>query len=137
MKVMYDTCLYVDLLRAGLHMDLFSSRNQLRYMSAIVMLELRAGTANKSSVRTVDRLLTPYIKANRIILPQQNHYYLTGACATKLSAKGHNAKALLNDILIAICAKSVGATLFTSNKRDYEVIRKEFSFPVEYVSQTS
>ena len=43
MKVVYDTCLYIDFLRNRDHEDIFLERNQIRFLSPVVLMELLAG----------------------------------------------------------------------------------------------
>lgn len=134
MKVVYDTCLYIDLLRASLHLDLFSDRNQIRYLSPVVLMELTAGTVKPSDKKIVDQLLAPYIQANRVINLAMSHFYKAGLCVAQINQNnrlvGRN---LVQDILIAYSAKAVGAVLFTKNKKDFQLIQRHLSFTVEYL----
>jgi len=130
-KALYDTCIYVDFLRSGKHGDLLSDRNQFRYLSPVVILELMAGAHRPIQQRALDRLFLPYSKAARIVRLDPNHYYKAGQCLAAL--RGPASKTLSHDILIAISALSIGATLFTSNRGDFEKIRRHVPFRVEYV----
>lgn len=133
MKVVYDTCLYVDLLRSAAHMELFSDRNCIRYLSPIVLMELRAGGTNSKAIRALDRLVAPYFKAGRILTLEPAHYYSAGVCVSKLNLKNRSSRAITHDILIALSAQSKGAVLFTSNKKDFERIREHVPLKIEYV----
>jgi predicted nucleic acid-binding protein len=134
MKVVYDTCIYIDFLRAGRHHDLFMSREHIRYLSPVVVMELLAGARGPSSRKYLDRLFQPYSKAQRMITLHSNHYYKTGECIARLKAKrGEVGVGLSHDILIAISALSVGATLFTSNRKDFSKIQEYIPFRAHYL----
>ena len=72
------------------------------------------------------RLVTPmfgdWIEASRIV----------GSIIEKDRSWRSKLPGLLNDILIALCARRVGATLFTYNKDDFRLIQrhKEFALRV-------
>ncbi len=123
MKVVYDTCIYIDLLRSRQRMGLFEDRAHIRFMSPIVMMELRAGAINSHLQKIVDQLLEPYSKALRIIELHSNLYYKAGDCLSKLRRVVPH-RGFSNDLLIALSAISIGATLFTSNCKDFEKISK-------------
>ncbi|MBI3014290.1 MAG: hypothetical protein HYY65_04300 [Candidatus Tectomicrobia bacterium] len=42
---------------------------------------------------------------------------------------------LLNDILIALCARRIGATLFTYNREDFRLIRRHKDFPLHLLEE--
>lgn len=134
MKVVYDTCLYIDLLRSSQRLSLFTDPSQIRYLSPIVLMELMAGARTPHQKKTVDRLLKPYSKAYRIIHLGANLFYKAGECIARMShAGGQIPKDITHDLLIALSAASIGATLFTSNKKDFERIRKFVPVEVHYV----
>ncbi len=134
MKAVYDTCLYIDLLRASKRIDLFSDRDHLRYLSPIVLMEIMAGVTKVKQKKIVDQLLASYLQAHRVLLLTANHYYQAGICAAALKTCGEwRHKYLTHDILIALSAKSIGAVLFTNNKKDFQVIARHIDFKVEYV----
>jgi len=131
MKALYDTCIYIDFLRSGKHSDLLSDRSQFRYLSPVVILELMAGAHRPIQQKALDRLFLPYSKAARIVRLDPNHHYKAGQCLASL--RGPTSKGLSHDVLIAVSALSIGATLFTSNRSDFEKIRRNVPFKVEYV----
>lgn len=135
MKVVYDTCLYIDLLRASLRLDLFVDRNHIRYLSPIVIMELMAGAHKTQGKNIIDKLIAPYIQSHRAINLDTNHYYAAGLCASqiRLHNQWNNHKHMSHDILIALSAKSIGATLYTRNKKDFQIINQFVKCKVEYV----
>lgn len=133
MKAVYDTCLYIDLLRSSERLSLFTDRAQIRYLSPIVLMELMAGARTPHQRKTVDSLIKPYSKAQRIIHLGANHYYRAGECVARLIKEGPVSKGLSHDLLIALSAVSIGATLFTNNKRDFERIKKLIPVDIQYL----
>lgn len=134
MKVVYDTCLYVDLLRSSDRLPLFTDRSQIRYLSPVVLMELMAGARVPKQKKVIDRLLKPYSKANRIIHLGANLFYKAGECMAWMGRDGMPLhKSMTHDFLIALSAASIGATLFTSNKKDFERIGKFVDVKLSYV----
>jgi predicted nucleic acid-binding protein len=133
-KTVYDTCVYIDFLRDGRHLDLFSSRHQIRYLSSVVMMELLAGARKPEQRRLLDRMFVPYSKALRLISLDANHFYKAGECLSSLGMRRKEIHmGLSHDVLIAISALSIGATLFTSNKKDFSQIQALLPVKVEYL----
>lgn len=133
MKVVYDTCLYIDLLRSGDRLSLFRDRNHIRYLSPIVVMELMAGARTPKQRKIVDQLIAPYSKAKRLLFLSPSLYYKAGECLAKLPAQQVPKKGFSHDLLIALSALSIGATLFTSNKDDFARIRRYIPITVEYL----
>jgi predicted nucleic acid-binding protein len=133
-KVVYDTCLYIDLLRSGKREDLFLNRTHFRFLSPIVLMELRAGARTRKQQKVVDRLLLPYSKAQRIIQIHTNLYYKAGELIAAMNLEKRELKGgLIHDILIALSAHSIGATCLTANKKDFERIARRVPVKMSYV----
>ena len=134
MKAVYDTCLYIDMLRSGKHSEIFQSRSHIRYLSPVVVMELSAGARTPSAKRALERLFNPYSKAQRVLSLSANAYLKAGEILQKLSSsQGRLGIHLSHDVLIALSAHSVGATLFTSNKKDFAAIKRYLNYSVEFI----
>lgn len=134
MKTVYDTCLYIDLLRDGKRTDLFSDRSHIRYLSPLVTMELLAGARTPVQQRVVERLIRPYIRANRLITLHSRLYMQAGTALAKLKiTKKTLRRGFSNDLLIALSTLSIGATLFTNNHDDFALISKVIPLKIEYV----
>ena len=132
MKVVYDTCLYIDFLRASRHLDIFQSQSHIRYLSPIVMMELNAGVRVAKQQTTLDKLYQPYSRAGRIVRLENEHYHLAGKILAKIRDP-LAARRLSHDVLVALAAHAIGAWLFTSNRSDFQLIRKHLAFKLEVV----
>ena len=134
MKSVFDTCLYIDFLKSGRRSELFSERTMFRFLTPVVAMELRAGARGSSDVKSLDRLFSPYSRANRIIGLDANLYLKAGEIIQKSTqVRGSISKGFSNDVLIALSAGSIGATLFTANCEDFELISRFLKFKLVIV----
>jgi hypothetical protein len=60
-RIIFDTDLYIDWLQEGAREELMVSGPFLRYMSTVVLMELRAGAFTPASTRTVEDLHTHFL----------------------------------------------------------------------------
>ena len=67
MKCIFDTNVYISYIRDRSHSTELQRRGTVKYLSAIVLMELWAGTKTKKAKRLVDQLQKPYMKAGRIV----------------------------------------------------------------------
>jgi predicted nucleic acid-binding protein len=133
-KAVYDTCVYIEFLRSAKHQELFASRHQIRYLSPVVMMELLAGARTPELRRALDRLFLPYSKAQRLISIDGNHFHKAGECLARLRAKRREIHlGLSHDVLIGLSALSIGATLYTSNRKDFSLIQSLVPLKVEFI----
>jgi len=81
--------------------------------------------------------LNHFTLAGRLITPSTRDYERAGEIIARLqSEKGYTIKksaSITNDCLIASSARSIGATLYTQNKKDFEAIQEIMSLKVIYV----
>lgn len=136
-RVIFDTDLYIDWLQAGLWEELLLTRTFLRHMSTVVLLELRAGAFTPAAVRAVDSLFDTFSRTRRLLTPTPETFRHAGAVlATMQRRLGHDVKKrarLVNDCLIALSSRQIGATVFTHNGRDFEAIRRITPFKLVVV----
>jgi hypothetical protein len=59
---------------------------------------------------------------------------LIAQLARKEPSRRSKLQQLLNDVLIALCARRIGATVFTSNRDDFELIRRYRAFSLEVLA---
>ena len=124
---MYDTCIYVDFLRAAKRSELFEHQGHIRYMAPIVVMELNAGARNSAQQKSLDRLYAPYARAGRVLPLSSDSYHLAGRILAKLRGQ-RESHLIANDVLIALSALQVGACLYTANARDFGLIAKYLDF---------
>jgi predicted nucleic acid-binding protein len=132
-RVLIDTNIYIDWLNTGARDPLMLGPGLVRYLSAVVLLELRAGAKSRSARHGVDRLARAYTAGGRLIAPTTDAFDRAGSLLRKLKLAGLEVRAasLVNDVLIAETARIIGATVVTANRSDFEAIRSLEAFSLE------
>jgi predicted nucleic acid-binding protein len=120
--VIFDTSIFIDNLRGGLHQNAIQSISGLIRTSSVVLAELWRG-ATKSLEREFLRILA---KNHPLLTPTENNWLESGQLLSKMHADHGFMPAKLRhlhfDVLIALTARSHGARLITSNRADFELI---------------
>lgn len=136
-RVVFDTDLYIDWLREGAREELMVGAPFLRSMSTVVLLELRAGAFTPTAMRAVEDLHATFSRTRRLLTPTPQTFWQAGALLATLQRRfGHDLKKrirLVNDCLIALSSRQVGATVFTHNGRDFATIRRIVAFKLVVV----
>jgi predicted nucleic acid-binding protein len=137
-RVVMDTSLYVDWLNAGRHEDVLFQRDDVKYLSAVVVLELYAGAFSLRDRRLIDGVVSAFDRADRLLVPSRALYEDAGHVLRALQqTQGYQVAgsgSLVNDVLIALSARSVGATVVTQNVRDFAAIRRVRPFTLRIVA---
>lgn len=137
-RVVIDTNLYIDWLNAGRHEGVLFQRDAVKYLSAVVMLELYAGAFSPRDRRIVRGVVTAFDRADRILVPFAAVYEDAGHVLRALQeSRGYHvagSPSLVNDVLIALSARSIAATVVTGNARDFVAIREIRPFKLTVVS---
>jgi predicted nucleic acid-binding protein len=137
LKKLVDTNILIDRFQnPERYKDIFLSEGPV-YLSAVVLMELRAGAHTKEAVKAVYELYSHFTLAGRLVIPSAGDYERAGSIIAKLqSEKGYTIKksaSITNDCLIASSARSIGATVYTQNKKDFEAIREIIPLKVIFV----
>ncbi|WP_438012066.1 PIN domain-containing protein [Sorangium sp. So ce321] len=106
----------------------------VRYLSAVVQMELRAGATTLPARRAVDHLGRAYRSAGRIVAPDAEVFDHAGRTLRRLREAGREVRraSLVNDVLIALSARSLGATVLTADEH-FDAIRAVLDFKLERV----
>ena len=138
MKVMFDTNIYISFIRNRSHGTELERRGTVKYISAIVLMELWAGARTRKAERLLSQLQRPYESVNRIVTLNSQHYIVAGQFFSDLALKYRELSKksdFVNDVQIALTALSIGATLYTENVIHFEIIRSRLkSFKIEYLT---
>jgi predicted nucleic acid-binding protein len=131
-RVIFDTDLYIDWLREGAREELLVGASFLRYMSTVVLMELRAGAFTPVATRAVEDLHASFSRTRRLLSPTPETFWRAGAVLATVQRRfGYDLKKrirLVNDCLIALSSHQIGATVFTHNGRDFATIRRIVPF---------
>lgn len=134
MKVIYDTCIYIDFLRSSAHQEIFLSRQHVRFLSPVVMMELLAGVKTPHQGAELNKLFKRYAQASRILPMAHGEFYKSGQVLSSIRKKtGSLAKGFSHDVMIAVSAASIGAVLLTSNRKDFEIIKRYIPLRLEFL----
>jgi predicted nucleic acid-binding protein len=135
-----DTNVYIDWLNARRHGDVLFQSGVATHLSAVVLMELSAG-ASPRDLRLIQRLESPFRKARRILLPSLAVFSEAGDVLRRLRverdydlAASHS---IVNDVLIALSARSIGAAVASQNERDFRAIQSLRRFELLVVTGRS
>ena len=138
-RVVIDTDVYVDWLNDGRHESVLFRRGAVKYLSAVVLMELSAGAFSLRDRRFLREVAAAFAKTHRILVPTASVYEEAGDVLRRLqSSRGYTlagAYGLANDVLIALSARSIGAAVVTQNERDFVAIQTIRPFKIALVPQ--
>jgi predicted nucleic acid-binding protein len=99
-------------------------------------MELRAGAHTREAVKAVYDLYGHFRRVGRLVIPSAGDYERAGEIIARLqTTKGYSIRksaSITNDCLIASSARSMGATLYTQNEKDFVAIREFMPFDVVF-----
>jgi predicted nucleic acid-binding protein len=141
-KHLIDTDLYIDLIQSGTTLpfirEIYYNEAPGIYFSSIVAQELLAGARSAAGRKRVEALFCPFERVGRVVTPGHNHWKDAGGILAKVLHDRPNLKAklpaLVNDCLLALSARSLGATLYTRNRDDFTLLQSRRSFSLVVIS---
>src|SRR5207244_12127908 len=109
-------------LNHGLHEALIVGPGFVRYLSSVVQMELRVGAATRPARRLLDQLIRAHAASARLVAPSAPVFDEAGFVLRALRLAGPEVRtaSLVNDVLIALPARRLGAPLYTG---DAEALR--------------
>ncbi|MHB8482544.1 MAG: type II toxin-antitoxin system VapC family toxin [Nitrospiria bacterium] len=127
-KILLDTNIFVDYLRNDLHADWVFGRSDisLRFLSSVVIMELRLGADTLRRKRAVDKIISAF-PSERMVAPSTPMFDQAGELFRRIHGFGDGMKDRLgpmNDLLIALTARYIGGVLITKNLQDFQRIVK-------------
>lgn len=139
--LVFDTSVYIAAVRGGLDSAAFrrlQDRLPRTYLASVVSAELRAGATTEAARRAVHQFTRWADRVGRVVTPSAAAWERAGDVLGRLRAQEPERRskvpALWNDLLIALSARQVGATLVTTNARDFQLLGRYLSFDLEIVS---
>lgn len=138
MKYLLDTNVYLDASRSAAKREQFRATFfpllPATYLSAVVAYELTVNAADRRSRAYVADFIRPLERTGRLVTPTFADWTEAAALVTtiELRDRGWRSKlpALLNDVLIALSARRIGAMVLTRNRDDFLLIRRHKGFSV-------
>ena len=128
MKCLFDTNVYISYIRDRSHSTELQRRGTVKYISAIVLMELWAGTKTKKAKKLIDQLQKPYVRAGRIVTLGTSKFIAMGQFFADLpnqyDSLAKNA-GFANDVHLAFTTLSMGALLYTEDKTHFQIIKNK------------
>ena len=139
MPILLDTNVYLFALKSQAGAALFEQQFRplvfRTYLSSVVAEELYAGALDPIGVRLVEAYVGALERVGRITTPTFQDWKDAGTLIARITRQEPSRKAkvqqMLNDILLALNARRLGADLFTFNREDFELIRRHRSFSLK------
>ncbi len=129
--VIFDTSVLIDNFRSGKHAQRIAAVAGLIRSSTVVLAELWRGATTRAERRIVEALE----RTHPALTPTYSNWIESGQLLAKIRAgrglSPHQLRDLHFDVLIALTALSHGARVITSNRRDFELIRRYRKFHLE------
>jgi len=143
LPILLDTNIYLFAMRSDDGAVLFERRFLplvfQTYLASIVVEELYAGALDVGGERLVERYVGALERAGRVIAPTFQDWKEAGKLIARVSRHEPGRKSqiqqTLNDILLALCARRIGADLFTFNREDFRLIRRFRSFSLKILTE--
>jgi predicted nucleic acid-binding protein len=144
-KYLLDTNVYVEAFRSE------EKRIQFRtafypllpatFLSATVAYELSVNAKNRRTQELVTDFVAHFARVSRIITPTFDDWIEASKIMSSIAEKERSWRsklpALLNDILIALSARRIGAMLLTYNRDDFLLIRKHKHFSLRILESAN
>jgi predicted nucleic acid-binding protein len=141
-KLILDANIYVEACRSDEARSRFWAAFvpllPVTYLAAIVAYELRVNALDCATRRVIDEMIGPMHRTGRLVTPSFADWVeasdIVSAIGEKNRAWRFKLPALLNDVLIALCARRIGATVVTRNARDFRLIRRHRPFSLRVLA---
>ena len=129
--LVFDSSIWIDQWRSGRYSERIVSITGIVRLSSVVQAELWRGVMKKSESDLIATIQRNY----PILTPTQKNWLESGQILSKIRLdRGFTPDKIRDlhfDVLIALTVRSHGATLITSNRADFELIRTYRDFDLE------
>lgn len=129
--IIIDTSVFIDHLRTNKYADHFQNLKGLIRNSSVVLSELARGAVKETEKVFVKTLA----KNHPILTPTERNWLESGEILSGIYIdKGFSPEKLRDlhfDVLIALTARNYGATVISSNKTDFELLKGFKDFHLE------
>lgn len=123
-----DTSVYIENFRTGRFAAPLLQAPYVIRCSAVVLNELLRGARPGIERRFVIDLMN----RRQVITPTEAQWVQAAEILSAMRQRGHydvhKLRELTADVLIALSARSIGASLITCNRQDFQAIRRHLSF---------
>lgn len=137
-KVVFDTNVYIEAIQGGPDArayHLLLSALPRTYLSAVVVQELLTGAVDTVGERLVERFVRRTEQTGRVVIPTYEEWKQAGRVLASIRqrepAQRSRISRLVNDVLLALTARQIGATLYTLDRDDFTLIARYAGFALE------
>lgn len=127
-----DTSVYIENFRTGRFTLTLVRSPWIIRCSAVVLHELKRGAKTPLELRFVAELARKIM----VLTPSERHWLESAEILSRMRGEkrydSNKLKGLAFDVLIALSARDIGATLITCNRGDFAAIRKYTLFKVVF-----
>lgn len=127
-----DTSVYIENFRTGRFARQIIESTFVPRFSAVVLHELLRGARTSVELAFVRDLL----RRCRVVTPTERHWIEAAEILKHVRDREHydgdKIRDLAFDVLIALSARSIGATLITCNETDFRAIGRHLAFDVAF-----
>jgi len=130
---------YIDLFNRGMQKDEIDGFNKIMYLVHPVLHELWVGAKGRREIRHLEQFSLQFIRLRRLVTPAPSTQLRIGRACRWLRSTGRldpTQPRTYNDVCIAALARQIGATVVTTNTRDYEEIGRVIDFRFRSVSKS-
>ena len=143
MKVVLDTNIYLGAFRSDAGRERFRATFfpllPHTYLSAVVSYELTVNAIGRRTRERIGEFIRPMEQAGRLVTPVFTDWADAADVLTAIHEKNKPPRSklpgLLNDPLIALSARRVGATVITYNGDDFRLIREHREFRLRVLAE--
>ena len=136
-KVVFDTGVYIGIFNKGLYQHEVNGFQKVMFLVHPVLHELWIGAKGRREIRHLMRFSSTFIRLGRLITPSPSTQMLIGRVCQRLRRLGlldpQNPR-IYNDVCIALLARQIGATVVTTNTKDFDKIYQVIDFKFREVS---
>ena len=127
-----DTSVYIENFKSGRFTRQIIESAFVPRCSAVVIHELIRGARTSAEVEFVDHL----VRHCHVVTPTERHWIAAAEILKRMRARERydvdKIRGLAFDVLIALSARSIGATLVTCNEGDFRAIGRHLAFDAAY-----
>jgi predicted nucleic acid-binding protein len=142
-KYLLDTNVYLEAVRSeetrARFRKAFFPLLPATFLSAVVAYELSVNARRRQTQTLVRELVRPMERTGRVVSPAFDDWLEASEVVTAIGERDRRWRsklpALLNDVLIALCARRVGAMLLTYNRDDFRLIHRHTDFSLRILER--
>ncbi|MBI5300365.1 MAG: PIN domain-containing protein [Deltaproteobacteria bacterium] len=128
-----DTSVYINFFRGKNTIgSVLDSEKMTVYCTSVIIAELLAGAFSTKEREVILKMRQHFKNDLRLVTPTEEDWFWCGYTLSQIGKKHGfeqiKKSRLINDCLIALACKNLGATLLTENNKDFGLIRRFIDF---------